>query len=232
MQDFIKSKNVAQQPLGDVKPQSPQITAKPIVPSPTKVVSPPQAQKEVSPTESGLKSRVFDRLKSEHSQLEGDVFYDPTTIKKETDKAVDLMVSDKQKAFDISMRKVSASEAESVATNIAMAEKALSEGNYKLYGKLITNRSIAQSMRGQAIAMEKASITDNSTSRYVKDLLDVRLKSVGKRYLTGLKRGDVSDNKHATEVVERKAVELERKIKNKKLDVKTALKLLDELECV
>lgn len=231
IKDFLAQRSVAQQPLSAPKAKSPQITAKEALPSPTRAVSPSQAQKEVSPIEK-FKSRVFERLKADNSQLEGSVYYDPTTIKKEIDKGVKLIAEDKQKAFDIAMRKENATEAESVATNIALAEKALDEGNNELYSKLISNRSIAQSMRGQAIAIEKASVTDNSTAKYVKDLIDTRLKDVGKKYLSGLREGKTTDAQHATKVIERKVAELENKVKNNKLDVKSALKLLDQLECI
>jgi hypothetical protein len=209
--------------------ESPQITAKNPPPTPPKEVSAPQAQKEMSPTDK-LKSRVYERMKSEHPELQDSVFYDQATFDKEFKKATDLIATDKQKAYEVAMQKIPASEAESVATNIALAERALQEGNNDLFGKLVANRSIAQTRRGQAIVFEKASVTDNSTTKYVKELLDTRLDSVGKKYLSDIRKESVKKN--ATKVIDRKVKELGKKITNKKLDVKTALSLLDELECV
>ena len=139
---------------------------------------------------------------------------------------------DKQKAFRIAMGAETLRDILSASTNIAMAEKALEEGNKELFSRLIVNRSMAQTRRGQEIVAEKGSVTDNSVSRYVKELIAQRLENVGKRYLTNLKEGKISNKEHATKVIDRKVTKLEKEIKTKKLSVKTALELLSELECV
>jgi hypothetical protein len=209
------------------------ISAKPspITPPPTKT---PVGEKGgvAKPATKEFKSRVFQRLKEEYPQLEGELYYDPVKLEKDSEKAVELIAKDKQKAFDIAMNKESSAEITSTATNIALAEEALKEGNNELFNKLIRNRSLAQSRRGQELVSERGSLTDNSTSKYVKELLASRLENVGKRYLTGLRKGKVTDLKHGTDVIDRKVTQLEDKIKNKKLDVKNALRLLDELTCI
>jgi len=214
-----------------VPTEKPQISAKTPLPSPIKKVSPPQAQKVVSPTEK-FQSRVFQRLKADHPQLEGELTYDPIKLKEQAKKAVDLIAKDKQKAFDVAMGKEPSKEVTSTAVNIAMSEKALDEGNHELYAKLIKTRSLEQTRRGQELVSEKGSLDDNSTSRYVKELISTRLENVGKKYLSGLKEGAISNKEHAMKVVSRKAEVLEKKILNKKLDVRTALTLLDELACI
>lgn len=188
--------------------------------------------KKVSVPPEKLQSRVFERLQKDHpEQLKGELPYDQAVLKTEFNKAAERIVKDKQKAYEVAMGRQSAGDLESVTTNIELAERALAEGNNTLYEKLVRNRSIAQTRRGQAIVAEKASIEDNSTARYVKDLISARLDNLGKKYLSGLKEGGTI-RKHATEIIDRKVEALTVKIQRGKIDVKTAFKLLDELACV
>ena len=181
-----------------------------------------------------FQSRVFERLKSENPALEGDLNYDPIKLKEDAGKAVDLIAKDKQKAYDIAMGKEKSGEITSTALNIALAEKALAEGDNALYAKLVTNRSLAQTRRGQELVAEKGSVTDNSTSRYVKELVAGKLDKLGKDYLSDLK--DVfkkkSTKERAMNKIDNEVAKLEKNIKNKKVDVKTALSLLEKLTCV
>ena len=177
-------------------------------------------------------SRVFERMKAEHPSLEGELGYDPIKLKEDAQKAVELVATDKQKAFDIAMGKEVSSDITSAAVNIAMAEKALSEGNNALYAKLIRNRSLAQTRRGQELVAEKGSVSDNSTSRYVKELIATRLDKLGEKYLSGLRLKSVSRKERAIEIVDREVAKVQKNIKRGKLDVKTALSLLDKLACI
>ena len=122
----------------------------------------------------------------------------------------------------------------STAVNIAMTEKALADGNYEMASRLIKNRSLEQTRRGQEIVSERGSVNDNSTSKYVKELLASRLEALGKKYFDNLKESitGVSDKGKATKVLDREIAKVEAKIKGRKLDVKTALDLLDKLACI
>ena len=75
----------------------------------------------------------------------------------------------------------------STAVNIAMAEKALADGNTALFARLTKTRSLEQTRRGQEIVSERGSVSDNSTSKYVKELVASRLETLGKGYLDNMK---------------------------------------------
>lgn len=200
-------KNVAEPPLSDVKVK------------PEEVKAPPQ-------------SRVFERLQKENpEQLQGELPYDRAILKKEFDSAARRIVANKQQAYEEAMGRTATTDIKSVTTNIEMAEQALKAGDNVLYEKLTRSRSIAQTRRGQAIVAEKGSVEDNSVARYVKDLVSSRLETLGKKYLSGLKEGDTI-KKRAVEIIDGKVEQLDIRIKKGKLDVKTALKLLDELTCL
>lgn len=181
-------------------------------------------------------SRVFERMKNEGGvpELGKDLEAQHVKLKEDAAKAVDLVAKDKQKAYDIAMGKETSTEVTSTAVNIALAEKALQEKNYDLYAKLVKNRSLEQTRRGQEIVAEKGSIQDNSTSKYIKELLAVRLEALGKNYLGDLKNTlkKTTDKGNATQVIDREVAKVSEQIKSKKLDTKTALKLLDELACI
>jgi hypothetical protein len=202
--------------IGEVKPE---IT---IPPKPIETTSTEQ-----------LTSRVFERIQAEHPQVEGELGYDPIKLKADAQKAVDLIATDKQKAYDIAMGKETSPDITSTAVNIAMSEKALGEGNIDLYSRLVRNRSLEQTRRGQEIVAERGSITDNSTSKYVKELIAARLEALGKKYLSGLKEiVKKTDKGKATDIINKEVAKVEEKIRTKKLDVKSALDLLELLTCL
>jgi hypothetical protein len=108
----------------------------------------------------------------------------------------------------------------------------------ELASKLIRNRSLEQTRRGQEIVAERGSVSDNSTSKYVKELVASRLDALGKKYLSGLRENlpkifrGMSTKGQATKIIDGEVVKLEAKVKVKKLDVKTAMSLLEKLACV
>jgi len=179
-----------------------------------------------------LQSQVYQRLKRENPQLEGNLAYSEVKLKEDAQRAVDLIATDKQRAYDIAMGKEKSAEITQTSANIAMAEKALQDGNNALYARLVKNRSLEQTRRGQELVAEKGSITDNSTSRYVKELVSERLDKVGKGYLEDLKTSKKSAKQKAVDRVDKEVAKLENNIKSKKLDMDTALSLLEKLTCV
>jgi len=178
-----------------------------------------------------LQSQVYQRLKRENPQLEGNLAYSEVKLKEDAQRAVDLIATDKQKAYDIAMGKEKSAEITQTSANIAMAEKALQDGNNALYARLVKNRSLEQTRRGQELVAEKGSITDNSVSRYVKELVSERLDKVGKGYLEDLKTSKKSTKQKAVDRVDKEVAKLETKIKSKKIDMETALSLLEKLTC-
>ena len=176
-----------------------------------------------------FQSRVFERMKEEYPQLKGDLAYDPTTLKEEATKAVDLIAADKEKAFRLAMGAEASKDVTSTSVNIAMAEKALESGNNSLFARLVKTRSFEQTRRGQEIVSEKQSISNNSTSKYVKELVASRLEVLGKKYLSGL-RGK-SNKDVGIKAIDREVAKTQSRIKNKEMDIKEAQSLLDRLTC-
>ena len=166
--------------------------------------------------------------------LKGDLKATKIYLDNESKKAIKLMEKDKQAAYNLAMSREESSDVLGTLVNIAMTEKALEEGNNKLAAKLIKNRSLAQTRRGQELVAEKGSITDNSTSRYVKELLSNRLDKLGDKYTDGikdvLKKGSKKEN--AINKIEKEIANVEIAITNKKLDTKTALALLEKMTCI
>jgi ppGpp synthetase/RelA/SpoT-type nucleotidyltranferase len=190
------------------------------------------APKPVETKNDTFTSLVFERLKQEHPEsLKGDL--EATRVNMETDakKAVELIATDKQKAFNIAMGAETAKDVTSTSVNIAMAEKALDERNYQLYARLVKNRSLEQTRRGQELVAEKGSVTDNSTSRYVKELISARLEKLGSKYLGEL-RVRKTPKARATEAIDAEVKKVEKQIRSKKFTTKDALVLLDKLACV
>lgn len=191
-----------------------------------------QIKVEVAPEK--LNSRVYERMKNENPELTGDVKYTPMTIKEDVQRASNLLIKDKQEAFDVAMGKKSSPDVTSTSVNIVMAEKALQDGNIDLFNRLTKKRSLDQTRRGQEIVSERASVSDNSVSRYVRDLIDTRLSLLGNSYLGKAVEfvRKQSPKQKATKIIDNEVAKITTKINSKKLDVKTALDLLDKLKCI
>lgn len=184
-----------------------------------------------TPEQTQFTSRVFERLQAERPDiLQGDLIVEKRRLQEDLNKATSLIETDKQKAYKIAMGVEKSTDISSTSANIVMAEKALQDGNYDLYSKLVRARSLDLTRKGFDIAAERGSITDNSTAKYVKELIASRLDALGKTYLGNLRR--ISEKSKAMTKIDGEVSKLEKQIKNKKLDVKTAMSLLDKLTCV
>jgi hypothetical protein len=193
---------------------------------------PKQADKKQVADQASV-SRVYERLRADHPQELGDELnYDAINLKDQAEKAVKLIGEDKQKAYRIATGQEVSKESTATSVNIALAEKALDEGNTGLYATLIRNRSLAQTRRGQELVSEKASISDNSTSRYVKELIGQRLENLGKKNTFGISLKKTNPKVAATAAIDREVKRIDMQIRNRKLDPKTALALLDKMECI
>lgn len=199
-----------------------------------------------------FKSRVYERAQAEHGDiLKDNLLYDEQHIKDNIDKAVDLMNTDRTRAYRVAMGVEKAEPYEQAMTNIVMRQKALEDGNNELYIKLIKRGSMEQTKRGQALAMEKASVTDNSPDRYVKELLHAKMNELGSSYLadvadmateikgtvqkvfkSGKSTSKESPIQRAQKVIEKETSKaLEKIAPNKRIDIQEAQRLIDSLVC-
>lgn len=170
--------------------------------------------------DSKFKSRVYERLQKEQPEaLKDDVGYKAINLKEDASKAADIVATDKNKAYRIALGVEDDPSVTSTAVNIAMSEKALEDGNVGLYSQLVKSRSLTQTRRGQEIVAEKGSVTDNSTSRYVKELLQSRLSKLGNGYLDNL-------GEDANKVVGKASTPAQRAIKEVDKQVATATKIV------
>ncbi len=179
-----------------------------------------------------FKSRVLERLQSEYPDLEGEANAERIRLQENLDAAVDLVIKDKQLAFDIAMGRVQDPNVLQTSASIALFEKALEEGNMELAGQLAVRRSLDQTRRGQELVAERGSVSDNSISKYVKLLIASRLDNLGKRYTFDVKGKKLSQKGKAQEILKAETNKLENKIKTKKLTNKEAFALLDKLACL
>lgn len=181
-----------------------------------------------------LSSRVYERLQNELSpEFREEVNYKDINLMEDAKKAATLIAKDKNKAYRVALGVDEAPAGQTAtAVNIAMAEKALSDGNHALAAQLIKNRSLAQTRRGQEIVAEKGSISDNSTSRYVKEIVSTKLELLGKRYLEFLDLGKKASTKErAIKAIDNEVAKARKKIKSKEMDIQEAQSIIDKLSC-
>ncbi len=182
-----------------------------------------------------IKSRVYERMKEETPEaLRDDPSYQKVILKEDANRAINLIKEDKNKALRIALGFEESKDVLSTSVNIAMAERALAEGNIELYNRLTTKRSLDQTRRGQEIVAEKGSVTDNSVARYVKDLIQIKMQNASKNFLSNLsdkllkKEGSRSK---VTEKIDKEVAKIEKKLSKRELDLKEAQSFLDSLKC-
>ena len=182
-----------------------------------------------------FKSSVYERLSNEiPPELRESVGYTKENLQINAEKAVELVKADKTEAYRVAMGMKEPPKGQASAiVNIVMSEKALLEGNYELYSKLVKNRSLAQTRRGQEIVAEKLSVTDNSTSRYVKELISARLDKLGKDFFFGLEKIKGESNKQkAIKIIDKEVTKAQEKMsRTKELDIAEAQSIIDKLMC-
>ncbi len=193
----------------------------------------PKAEPEKPKIDPKKASRVFARLKADNPELKGDTSYEAINLKEDAEKAVSLVEKDKDKAYRIAMGAEESKGTTSTSVNIALAEKALDEGKHVLYAQLVKKRSLDQTRRGQEIVAEKGSVTDNSTARYVKELISARLEKLGKEYLSDVNLGlkKASNKMRATAKIDKEVKQAMTKLDSKEMDLKSAQALIDSLAC-
>lgn len=193
-------------------------------------------QTKLVPRDEKMESAVFKRLQAEDPNVDGEATYTRKNQAEQTSKAIDLVATDKNKAYRIAMGiDETPNDLTSTVVNIALAEKAREEGNYKLYSELVVKRSLEQTRRGQEIVAEKGSVSDNSLATYTKKLIAARLEKVGEKYTSGIqkqKNRKKSSKSLAMEVIENQAVDLgERVNKAKEFNLAEVQSFIDSLAC-
>ncbi len=181
-----------------------------------------------------LRSRVFERMQAENPDvLKGDLKYDAIKLKEDANKAVDLINEDPQKAYRIAMGIDESKDVTSTGVNIAMAEKALDVGDDSLYARLTKNRSLAQTRRGQEISAERGSVTNNTTSRYVKELIAMRMEMLDKKHFKNVRNVMKGTTKKgvAIQKIDETVKKAQKKLSMKEMDMEAAQKLIDSLSC-
>lgn len=194
--------------------------------------------KAIEQKDSKFKSRVYERLQKEQPEsLKDEVGYKRVNLKEDAAKAVDIVATDKNQAYRIALGIEDHPDVTSTAVNIAMSEKALEDNNATLYSQLVKARSLMQTRRGQEIVAEKGSVTDNSTARYVKELLQSRLNKLGKDYFSNLNYGEklkknVTPAQRGIAEVDRQVAKAQKEVrKTSNLKVKAAQDIIDSLAC-
>lgn len=201
--------------------------------------APTEASSGVNIPNKQKSSRVFERLQEEFGEemLEGRQEYNTINLREQSERAGDLIATDRQKAYRIAMGIEESPDITSTATNIALADAALEAGNNALFAQLTKARSLAQTRRGQEIVSEKTSVTDNSVSSYVKQLISMRMEKLGKSYLGDARQLVGVKEKTGEKVMEsvKKDVEVAQKDVQKRIksrmDISKAQKLIDSLSC-
>jgi hypothetical protein len=215
---------------------------------PIKTTPESRAKSQFKPvtTPSGEKkpSRAYQRVSARiEESLRADLTYDSLNIAEETAKAISFV----EKFPEIAVKVAKGIERAptgytETAISIAASEKALADGDIKLFSRLEAARSLRQTRRGQEIVMERGRVDENSTHHFVSEVLKARLDAVAKtnrlifattqlaRRVSGGKF--VSRSQEAVGIIDKKAKDLQRKVNKETLSkLESAQDILNRLTC-
>jgi len=189
--------------------------------------TPPTAEAQKSPERK--QSNFAKRLNEELPEnLKIDEEYDVAALKGEADKAADLIEKDLDKAIRIASGAEKSSANTQTAVSIALAEKAKADGSWEIVAKLFNERRLANTRRGQEIAMEKLSIALNPEEHYMKQVIENRMAKV-RLGVEAFKKADTRSKRVARKVA--KDTETLKKNLKQSFKIKEAQGLLNKLTC-
>jgi len=165
-----------------------------------------------------------------------DVNYNRLNLEKDVENALQFIADDPKKALNVAFGLVAPPVGQTeTAISIALSDKAGRDGNYLLQSQLESSRSLRQTRRGQEIVSERGRFNDDSPHAYLKELLDRRLRNIGRSVKSDIVEGFNKLNeakKKAVEKIDTKVKELQERIKKRdKSKIQMAQDIIDKLTC-
>jgi hypothetical protein len=180
------------------------------------------------------KSRAFDRVKerlgNEYQNLEAN--YNKLNLEKDTAKALEFIDQNPVEAKKIALGMRSAPEGiTETAISIAVAEKALEDGDYGLQAKVEKSRSLRQTRRGQEIVAERGRFNENSPHYFIQQVLAARTEKAVKEGFRFLNKNKSPKSELINEKINQGTENIKRTMKKKFSNVELAQKIIDDLTC-
>jgi len=180
-------------------------------------------------------TRVVDRLAEETRLL---TTYNELNLKQDAENAIAFIESNPQEALRVALGIDSPPQGQTeTAISIALADRAAQEGNFQLQSHLESSRSLRQTRRGQEIVSERGRFNDESPYRYVQEVLDRRLREIGKGVIPSTKEEVESimskggSKKRAVDKVDRVARELKKRLTKEQTKINLAQDIINSLIC-
>jgi hypothetical protein len=124
--------------------------------------------------------RIVERYGSEMANL--DVSYNRMDIAKTIENAIDFTAKDPERALRIAFGMEEAPAGQKTrAINMVLADKALRDGNNRLWNQLEAAGSLRQTRLGQEIVLDRGRFNADSPHVYLQEVLDRKLASLGEK---------------------------------------------------
>lgn len=177
-------------------------------------------------------SKFAKRLNEElPDDLKIDEEYATTTLKKEANDAAELLEKDPQKLAKIANGEIASDANTQTAALVVLKNKAVQEGDMSTAAALLNKRRLANTRRGQEIAMEKLSVRMNPEEQFIGDLINTRIANV-KKGVAGLfkKMKGAGKNKIVSDKIKADSVTLAKDLKLS-VKIKQAQEIFNSLIC-
>jgi len=195
--------------------------------------------KGISRLQERLQEQLLDMDPAKYSFDPQTTTYDKIALETNAGAALDLLEKNPQKALRIArgLDPYPATTKEGATGNsisLAVALKALDEGNIPLFNEVVNKTTLRSSRFGQEIVSLRGQFNDNTPQNYIKRVLDARLDDLGKSLVSdaqkelGLKRGTKAK---AAEKIDREVEKLSARMKVEKSRIQMAQDVIDSLIC-
>lgn len=194
-----------------------------------------EVQKNPVKTEGEVKkSRAFERIRSrlsdEYADLEAN--YNKLNQDQDIKNALDFIEKNPIQARKIALGMMNAPEGiTETAISIAVAEKALDDGDYGLQAQAERSRSLRQVRRGQEIGTERGRFNENSPHYFIQQVLAARTEKAVKDGFRFSNKSKSIKSRFMNEKIDTGVVSIKKIIKKKLSATDLAQKVIDDLTC-
>lgn len=172
--------------------------------------------------------KVNERLAGE---LGNNPLYKTVNLTEESAKAIKFVESNPDDALRIALGlKKPPSGILDTSISVAYENKLFNDGDIKGFTDVVNSLTLRRTRSGQEIVALKGVVNDNSPAHFIQKVIQARTEQVGNS-LPKIKGEPTASASRVTSKIDKEAQKLKKFLDNKKLDIKSAQALIDELVC-
>lgn len=160
--------------------------------------------------------------------------YNTLNLEEDAKKAVKFLSDNPEKAIAVGLGLIDPPKGQTVnAIAMAAALKAKEEGNYSLYGELVTSTSLRSTRMGQEIVSLRGQFNLNSSESFIKRVVDARMEKLGKTLVSDAESGGkkLSNKERVIRKIDSEVKKVKAILTSDQAKIKLAQDIIDAMRC-